>query len=49
VTYRTYADWKKLGFSKGTLYYLKQNAEEKKPFMIMKHVRERLEKWANIT
>jgi CRISP-associated protein Cas1 len=23
----SYADWKKMGFSKGTLHYLKKNAE----------------------
>ncbi|WP_165077512.1 hypothetical protein [Methanogenium sp. MK-MG] len=23
----SYADWKKLGFSKGTLHYMKKNAE----------------------
>ncbi|WP_292389907.1 hypothetical protein [Methanosarcina sp. UBA5] len=28
----SYSDWKKLGFSKGTLHYMKQNAESEKPF-----------------
>lgn len=40
-----YAEWKKMGFSKGTLFYLKKNARGGKPFTINKHVRERLEQW----
>ncbi len=39
----SYADWKKLGFSKGTLHYMKQNAMDDKPFTLNAHVRERLE------
>lgn len=38
-----YVKWKKLGFSKGTLHYMKQNAMQDKPFTINKHVKERLE------
>ena len=38
----TYAQWKKLGFSKGTLHYMKKNAMSDKPFTLNKHVRERL-------
>lgn len=41
----SYAEWKKMGFSKGTLFYLKENARGGKPFTINKHVRERLEQW----
>jgi CRISPR-associated protein Cas1 len=41
----SYADWKKMGFSKGTLHYLKQNAVGKRPFTMNQHVRERLKKW----
>jgi hypothetical protein len=40
-----YAQWKKRGFSKGTLHYMKKNAESDKPFTLNKHVRERLNKW----
>jgi len=41
----SYTEWAKMGFSKGTLHYLKQNARENKPFTMNKHVRERLEQW----
>ncbi|KUG19980.1 crispr-associated protein cas1 [hydrocarbon metagenome] len=41
----SYVDWKKLGFSKGTLHYLKRNARDEKPFTVNSHVRERLEQW----
>ena len=41
----SYTDWKKRGFSKGTLYYMKQNAKDDKPFTLNVHVRERLEMW----
>ena len=40
-----YAEGKKRGFSKGTLFYLKKNAREGKPFTMNRHVRERLEQW----
>jgi CRISPR-associated protein Cas1 len=40
-----YSDWKKLGFSKGTLHYMKQNADADKPFTMNKHVRDRLAEW----
>jgi len=40
-----YAEWKKMGFSKGTLFYLKKNARDGRPFTMNKHVRERLERW----
>jgi len=40
-----YVEWKKLGFSKGTLHYMKQNAKSGKPFTLNAHVRERLEEW----
>ena len=39
----SYVEWKKLGFSKGTLHYMKQNAAQNKPFSVNKHVKERLE------
>ena len=38
----SYTDWKKMGFSKGTLHYMKQNAKDEKPFTLNAHVRERL-------
>jgi CRISPR-associated protein Cas1 len=41
----SYTDWKKMGFSKGTLHYMKKNAEAEKPFTLNSHVRERLELW----
>ncbi|WP_406671454.1 CRISPR-associated endonuclease Cas1 [Methanolobus sp. ZRKC4] len=40
-----YSEWKKMGFSKGTLHYMKKNAEADKPFTLTTHVRERLEMW----
>ena len=36
----SYVGWKKLGFSKGTLHYMKQNALLDKPFTLNAHVRE---------
>jgi CRISPR-associated protein Cas1 len=44
----SYTDWKKLGYSKGTLHYMKQNARADKPFTLNTHVRERLDKWENL-
>ncbi|MDA0524283.1 hypothetical protein [Methanococcoides alaskense] len=41
----SYAEWKKVGFSKGTLHYMKQNAKSDKPFTLNTHVMERLETW----
>jgi len=41
----SYTEWKNLGFSKGTLHYMKQNAKADKPFTLNAHVRERLEMW----
>jgi CRISPR-associated protein Cas1 len=38
----SYTQWKDLGFSKGTLHYLKQNADSDKPFTVNSHVKERL-------
>ena len=35
----TYNEWKKKGFSKGTLHYMKQNAKSDKPFTLNKHTR----------
>lgn len=40
-----YTEWKKMGFSKGTLHYMKKNAKDAKPFTLNVHVRERLEGW----
>jgi len=39
----SYTDWKNLGFSKGTLHYMKQNAKADKLFTLNAHVREMLE------
>lgn len=41
----SYTEWKEMGFSKGTLHYMKQNAKGDKPFTVNKHVKERLEMW----
>jgi len=40
-----YTEWKKMGFSKGTLHYMKKNAEADKPFSLNAHVKERLDMW----
>jgi len=40
-----YTEWEKMGFSKGTLHYMKQNANSGKAFSLNAHVRERLEMW----
>jgi len=41
----SYTEWKKMGFSKGTLHYMKLNARADKPFTLNAQVRERLEMW----
>jgi len=41
----SYSDWKKLGFSRGVLHYMKQNAKSDKPFTLNVHVLERVNKW----
>jgi CRISPR-associated protein Cas1 len=42
----SYTDWENMGFSKGTLHYMKKNAEADKPFTLNAHVKERLEGWS---
>ncbi|MDR6223455.1 hypothetical protein [Methanococcoides alaskense] len=44
----SYSEWNKLGFSKGTLHYMKKNAEEEKPFTLNTNVRERLNQWEQL-
>ncbi|WP_363321799.1 hypothetical protein [Methanohalophilus sp.] len=44
-----YSEWEKMGFSKGTLHYMKKNAEANKPFSLNAHVRERLKAWDHLT
>lgn len=44
----SYTDWKKLGYPKGTLHYMKQNAESDEPFTLNAHVRERLDNWEKL-
>ena len=39
----TYSEWKKLGFSKGTLHQLKEKAKSDKPFYLQKRLKEKLE------
>ncbi|AFV22346.1 CRISPR-associated protein, Cas1 family [Methanolobus psychrophilus R15] len=43
----SYTEWENMGFSKGTLHYMKKNAEADKPFTLNSHVRERLELWGS--
>jgi len=43
----SYSNWQKMGFSKGTLHYMKQNAQGDKPFTMNKHIKERLNEWDN--
>lgn len=38
----SYTEWEKLGFSRGSLHYMKKNARSDKPFSLNKHVLERL-------
>jgi CRISPR-associated protein Cas1 len=40
-----YTEWKRRGFSKGTLHYMKKNAERDQPFTLNKHVMTRLDQW----
>ncbi len=41
-----YTEWKKMGFSKGTLHYMKQNIKSENTFTLNAHVvRERMEMW----
>jgi CRISPR-associated protein Cas1 len=40
-----YSEWKKIGFSKGTLHYMKKNTKSGKAFSLNAHIRERLEMW----
>jgi len=44
----SYTEWKNIGFSKGTLHYMKQNAMADKPFTLNAHVRERLDMWEGL-
>jgi len=37
-----YTEWKKMGFSKGTLHYMKQNAKSDKPFTLNAHTKKRI-------
>jgi CRISPR-associated protein Cas1 len=41
----SYVNWQNMGFSKGTLHYMKKNSKAEKPFTMNKHVRERLNEW----
>jgi CRISP-associated protein Cas1 len=40
-----YAEWKRRGFSKETLHYMKKNAKGDQPFSLNKHVVTRLDQW----
>ncbi len=44
----SYTEWKRRGFSKGTLHYMKKNAESEQPFSLNKHVITRLDEWVQI-
>lgn len=39
----SYSEWKKIGFSKGTLHYLKNNARKDEPFRVYAKVKEKIE------
>jgi len=39
----SYSEWEKMGFSKGTLHYMKQNAKAEKPFTLNSHVKSRID------
>ena len=41
----SYIEWKKRGFSKGTLHYMMKNAGADKPFTLSDYVRARVNKW----
>ncbi|WP_244625110.1 hypothetical protein [Methanococcoides vulcani] len=43
-----HTEWKKMGFSKGNLHYMKQNARSDNPFALNAHVKERMEIWGDI-
>lgn len=40
-----YVEWKKRGFSKGTLHHLKKQADGDKPFYLQKQVMTRIDQW----
>jgi len=40
-----YAEWKRRGFSKGTLHYMKKNAVGDQPFYLQKQDMTRLDQW----
>ncbi|MCS3924443.1 CRISPR-associated protein Cas1 [Methanosalsum natronophilum] len=44
----SYSEWKEMGFSKGTLHYMKQNVKSGKPFKLNTHVKERFEMWETL-
>ena len=44
----SYTDWKKMGFSKGTLHYMKENARDDKSFTLNAHVREGVRTFSKI-
>lgn len=39
----SYTEWKNMGYSKGTLHYMKQNAQQQKPFKVYKRAQKKLE------
>jgi CRISP-associated protein Cas1 len=39
----SYSEWEKMGYSKGNLHYMKQNAKANKPFALNQHIRDRLD------
>ncbi|KGK99761.1 hypothetical protein LI82_00695 [Methanococcoides methylutens] len=43
-----YTEWKKMGFSKGTLHHMKQNTRSDNPFTLNAYEREKLENWNNM-
>lgn len=41
----SYYKWKKMGYSKGSLYYLKKNAKSNKPFYIQQRMKDKIEQY----
>jgi len=40
-----YTDWKTMGFSKGTLHYMKKNGKDDNPFSLNVHVMRMILQW----
>ena len=45
ILFINYEEWEKMGFSKGTLHYIKRKIKKGEPLKLNKHVRKRMEAW----